>query len=369
MNIQKFRGPTLQDAVEAIRQQWGPEAMVLHVERQKTSRPFFGKAQEWVEVTARPPETPTVSRGGARLAPPASIFTEINSLRDEIHGVGATIRQLERVNWARAQVENKTLDHPMLNFLIEKGLDPEMAMELLAEWSARDSKLDLDRCMTDLDRRLPRLGWKDLFPPDQGRCTLLLGLPGSGKTLLLLKIAARMRLSEQTEVVLVSGDLSRPGPSQELALYSEILQIPIVQIFDLSELRNLTQEHSPQTHILVDWMGISPYSRDSWQPLEYFKQYHPHAQIILTASLASDLRGWQRLRSQFVGLPIVGLALTQADLEHRFGKIWEAVHGTDLPLVFLSTGKNVPGDFCEGSGFPFAQHLFQGYSHVSAATS
>jgi flagellar biosynthesis GTPase FlhF len=53
--------------------------------------------------------------------------------------------------------------------------------------------------------------------------------------------------------------------------------------------------------------------------------------------------------------------LTQADLEYRLGKIWEGVRGTNLPLAFISTGKNVPGDICEGTGFPFARLLFKEY--------
>ena len=149
-------------------------------------------------------------------------------------------------------------------------------------------------------------------------------------------------------------------------MYAEILQIPIRQIFELSDLQKVAKELDARTHILVDWKGINPFDAQSWQPLKLLKQYHPHPQIILAASLASDLRIWPEVRAQFSSLPIVGLALTQADLEHRIGKIWEAIRGTKLPLAFISTGKNVPGDLVEGRAFLLGPQLFRPYSLVWA---
>jgi len=369
METQKFRGATLQEAVEAAQRQCGPEAMVMHVQRQNVPGSVFRRRKEWVEVIARAPERDPA--GLPAVASPSgggSILEEIHALRDELNGFGSAIRQMERITWARGQVERNIVDHPMLNFLVERGMNSESALELLADWSRADATLDLQHCMTDLDRRLPRLRWEELFPSEPGCCTLLVGLPGVGKTLMLLKIAARLRLGGHSEVILVSADMSRPGPSQELNLYSELLGIRVVDIFDLSEVRRIAEEGTARTHLLVDWNGISPYSRESWEALEQLRHLHWHPQLLLAASLASDLRNWQYLRNQFSHLPLVGLALTQADLEHRVGKIWEAVHGTNLPLALISTGKNVPGDLCEAGGFPFAQLLFRGYSAMTSAT-
>jgi flagellar biosynthesis GTPase FlhF len=362
MQAEIFRGATLQEAIDAVRNRWGSDAVILNFEKRNDSKPVMGRSKEWIEVMAKPPTVlapQTIT--SAPVPPPEVVSDELNALREEIQGFSTAVRQIERINWAKTQLQSKSTQHPLVSFMIEKGMDSVAALELFADWNMVDQKLNLKKCAQDLDQKLPRLGWDDLFPTKQGRCTLLMGLPGSGKTLLLLKIAARLRLGQQAKVLLVSADMTRPGPSQELSLYSEILKIPVQQIFDLDELQQISRENSSDTHILVDWKGISPYALQSWQPLEMLKRYHRYPQILLTASLASDLRNWQQLRSQFSVLPLVGLALTQADLEHRLGKIWEAVRGTKLPLAFLSTGKNVPGDFYEGDTFPFGQYFFRGY--------
>lgn len=365
MEIDKFVGPTLEDAVEEVRQRWGSDAIILHVEKQRSPRKLFGQPKEFVTVTAKRPEK-NQSQNAVSSSVDPSMLKELSFFREEVQELRATMRQMERIQWARTQVESKALQHPLLDFMVKKGLSCDFALELFLDWSGKNPSLDIIQCMSDLDRRLLRLGWGDLFPKDHGRCTLLLGLPGAGKTQLLIKIAARMRLMNQTEVLLVSGDMSRPGPSQELALYSEILQIPVTQIFDLAELKALAQQASPRTHILIDWKGVSPYSQESWKELEDLKKHHPASQIILTASLVSDLRNWNSLTEQFTTLPLVGVALTQADLEYRLGKIWEASRETGLPIAFVSTGKNVPGDFFEGKGFPFAKHFFHDYTPLSS---
>jgi flagellar biosynthesis GTPase FlhF len=386
----KFKGNNLQEAVEAVQRTWGPGAIVLHVEKTRVPGGLFQKAREWVEVTARPPvaDAPVEidpSAGGlvtsadqlfssnsksathpqtGRSASPG-VLDEISELKEKIDGFGATMRQMERIQWARGQVELRETQHPLMRFLIEKGLSQDDAIELVADWAGENPNLDLAACAQLFERRLKTLDWSSLFPRDHGRCTLFMGLPGAGKTLLLVKIAARMKLFENTRVHLISADMTRPGPSHELSLYGEVLDIPITQIFNLQDLKRVMGELTSDTHLLVDWGGISPHERESWEPLLQFKACHPHAQILLTASLASDLDTWKRLRDQFLGLPLVGLALTQADLEPRWGKVYGAIRGTNLPLAAVSTGKNVPGDFIDGKAFPLSDYLFKGQTRAN----
>lgn len=373
MQTLKFKGLTLQAAIDAIHRKWGPNAVILNVEKHKESGSLFRSGKQWVEVTARPaapvqkliePPIPTLEQTDA---PVDLVEEELTSLRNELKDFSASVRQIERINWARHQVQNKTSKpHALVSYLIEKGIEPQEAAALYSEWTCRHGTLDINACALDIDQRMDRVSWDEIFPSHEGRCTLLMGLPGAGKTLLLMKLAAQLCLRKKSKVLLVSADLSRPGPSQELSMYAEILQVPVRQIFDLAELEQIAKETDPQTHILVDWKGINPIEHQTWQPLKCLKQYHLRPQIILTASLASDLRIWTDLRSQFSSMPIVGLALTQADLEHRIGKIWEAIQGTKLPLAFISTGKNVPGDLVEGTAFALGPQLFRAYSLVWA---
>ena len=47
--------------------------------------------------------------------------------------------------------------------------------------------------------------------------------------------------------------------------------------------------------------------------------------------------------------PVTDLIFTHLDEETRWGKLWNFVLGTDLPIRFLSAGQNVPGHFREAT--------------------
>ena len=361
MPSEKFTAPTLPEAIEMIRRRWGAEAVILHVQRRVEPKRFFAPARQWVEVTAMPPPATGRSERSVEVAPPLPIMEQLDGLRGEIRQYQTTVRQLERIQWARTQCDAKVLKHPLLEFLLERGLSVDCAVELLAEWISAQESLDLARCMAEMDKRLPRLSVEDLFPPQAGKCTLFLGLPGCGKTLLMTKVAARLCLARRGEVVFVSADLSRMGASQDLILYSEIFQIPVITLFDLAGLKEVIEKVSPTTQILVDWKGVSPLDSKSWELLQSLPHEALKLQLILTTSMVSDLAILKPMRERLAGLPVMGLALTQGDLEPRVGKVWEAHRTTGLPLAFFSAGQNIPGDFYDGKGFPFARCLFAGY--------
>ena len=47
----------------------------------------------------------------------------------------------------------------------------------------------------------------------------------------------------------------------------------------------------------------------------------------------------------FSVLPLSGLILTHLDEETRWSKCWNLVLATQLPILYLSGGQNIPGDF------------------------
>lgn len=368
MASEKFTAPTLPEAIELIRRRWGPEAVILHVQRRVEPKRLFAPERQWVEVTAMAPAAarPAEPKGepnaaAAAAANPEPILEQLDGLRGELRQYQTTMRQLERIQWARAQCDGKVLQHPLLDFLLERGLSADCAIELLANWVSAQETLDLPRCMAEVDQRLPRLSFDELFPPHAGKCTLFLGLPGCGKTLLMTKVAAQLCLARQGEVVFVSADLSRMGASQELVLYSEIFQIPVITLFDLAELKEVVEKVSPTTQVLVDWKGVSPLDSKSWELLQSLPHQALRLQLILTTSMVSDLAILKPMRERLAGLPVAGLALTQGDLEPRVGKVWEAHRSSGLPLALFSAGQNIPGDFYDGKRFPFARCLFAGY--------
>ena len=51
----------------------------------------------------------------------------------------------------------------------------------------------------------------------------------------------------------------------------------------------------------------------------------------------------------FASLPAEDIVFTHLDEETRWGKIWNVVLGTKLPVRFLSAAQNIPGEFFQAT--------------------
>ena len=58
-------------------------------------------------------------------------------------------------------------------------------------------------------------------------------------------------------------------------------------------------------------------------------------------------------------LRISDVIVTHLDEEPRWGRLWNLVLGTGLPIRFLSAGQNIPGEFTEARVDRVLSHVFQ----------
>ena len=73
----------------------------------------------------------------------------------------------------------------------------------------------------------------------------------------------------------------------------------------------------------------------------------PQVHLVLNAAYETSLL-LDQVRT-FSSCPLTDLIFTHLDEETRWGKLWNFVAGTPLPIRFLSAGQNVPGHFREAT--------------------
>ena len=71
----------------------------------------------------------------------------------------------------------------------------------------------------------------------------------------------------------------------------------------------------------------------------------PLTEIYLVLNASYDLGLLLSHARFFSVLPLSGLILTHLDEETRWSKYWNLVLATQLPILYLSGGQNIPGDF------------------------
>ena len=293
MHIRRFVGPTLLEAVRKVKEELGPDALVLSTRSVRVARGRFGLlARTAVEVTAavdrdhhpaasgRGEVRRTGEDGAAGAARPERVgpdpsWRELVIGRALVEPLQAEIRELRR---SVERLSGDRLDEDLLGEiralrrlrldadaarsgdrlagrLVAAGLAGRHARSLAAEIAAGPEedapRLLAQRLARRLERRLaiPRA--------DEGpRADLLVGPTGVGKTTTLAKLAALASDLAAEEVALLTADTWRIGAEAQLKSYARLLGVPFERVTSPDELGRLANRLA-RSRLLIDTAGRS----------------------------------------------------------------------------------------------------------------
>ena len=98
---------------------------------------------------------------------------------------------------------------------------------------------------------------KVVEPNDFQGVEIFVGPNGSGKTTSLVKIATEYVINQKQSVAVISTDVSKVGATEQIKTYCRILNIPMQIIKSPDELDDAVRAYENYDHILVDTPGIS----------------------------------------------------------------------------------------------------------------
>ena len=102
---------------------------------------------------------------------------------------------------------------------------------------------------------------------------------------------------------------------------------------------------SEDTLRFIDLPGVSANDREARRVLVDQVNDFAQSEIYLVLNASYDLGLLLSHARFFSVLPLSGLVLTHLDEETRWSKCWNLVLATQLPILYLSGGQNIPGDF------------------------
>lgn len=393
MLVRRFTVRSMPEAMDLIRRELGPEAVILSSRR--TSAPGFVnrlRRRKVYEVTAaagsaRSPGTMVSSKevpAGLRPSPDGRenayrseadrrlelVEEELRELRSVVAAVMGHSRAaghpagqewtaladmikgsppgLERV--AAPVVLKKKVD-PAVEDLARRleatGLAPDLAHEFKASLGSRapgESGQSLRSILRGfVGEKLDSIGAPRLITPDD-RIVTFLGPTGVGKTTTVAKLAAQARIREGRRVGLLTLDTYRVGAIEQLRTYADILGIPLAVAETAGEVRASVGQLSDCELILVDTAGRS-YLEDAHiaDLSALFGELPPHL-TYLVVDLKERVAEAVRIARRLEVLRFDAMVLTKAD-----EAIWPSLALTmaarfKKPLSYLGTGQRVPDD-------------------------
>jgi flagellar biosynthesis protein FlhF len=351
-----FVAASAEEAVAQIRARLGPEAVVLHVR----PLPAHGLARLWqkpmIEVLAHIPEpTPSVE-----AAPVSQALEEFRQRLDQIEQQVKTPPARPEPNVVHVpefapRVPNLDADGWHLGDLLQKtGLEPRFAERVLDEARRQygDDPPGSLRDEIELARAFLTASWQPAQASPPHSLHAIIGPAGSGKTTCLCKWITQATLVEGRLARVWRLDGATANMAESLTVYCEILHVPSERAW-----QNAGGEIAEDIGF-IDLPGVDWRKPEAIQELAERLQQFGSPRLHLALNGAYDISVIFAQVRAFASLPIEDLIITHLDEETRWGKLWNLVLGANLPLRYLSTGQNIPGDICTASPEAIFQQQF-----------
>jgi flagellar biosynthesis protein FlhF len=179
---------------------------------------------------------------------------------------------------------------------------------------------------------------------------VFVGAPGVGKTTALCKWLTVSVLLQARKARVWRLDARTANTAESLSVHGDILGVPVE--------RSWTGNPISEDIAFVDLPGAEWSDATAINALADKLRTMPVSQTHLVVNAAYDATVLLEQVRAFARMPISDLIVTHLDEEPHWGKLWNLVLGTGLPIRFLSAGQNIPGEFREADVERVLMRLF-----------
>ena len=344
MNVKKYRAASVQQALQMVRAELGPDAAVLETrELPRNLLSWFRPRQ--VEVTAAR-DVQVAPRVEAPVPEPVTLELQrqLNSLKSLVEG-------LQGQQAGPAQVPETCFR--LFADLIDAELSEELARELIdrvCEGGPNDDDALLKARICRLVEEEIHVGGPIEVHPGQRRVVALIGPTGVGKTTTIAKLAANFHLRQRRRVGLITVDTYRIPAVEQLRTYADIIDLPMEVVSTPREMRQAVDRFAELDLVLMDTAGRSPSDDVKIQELKTMLAEAQADEAHLVLSSVSSTAGLRRTAERFSEAGATSLLLTKLDEATGLGAILPLLRSCPLPLSYLTNGQNVPDDIEPADG-------------------
>jgi flagellar biosynthesis protein FlhF len=190
------------------------------------------------------------------------------------------------------------------------------------------------------------------------RPIMLVGPPGSGKTVTAAKLAARARL-EQRDCLLISTDTERAGGSARLAAFAQILKMELQTADAKAGLAELGRAANGRA-AFIDSASVNPFDSAEMSELASAAAAGGAEPVLVLAAGGDALEAAEIARA-FAAIGAVRMIATRLDTARRHGGILAAT-STGLALAELGASPTIGDGLLPASAVSLARTLL---AHIS----
>jgi flagellar biosynthesis protein FlhF len=403
MKMKVFHADTMHDAIRAIKEELGPDALILSTKRvKKGSLPFSLFGRSLLEVTAATDSNAEQAVPDRQEASPSmqDAALPVENRREQAPAFQDTLSSLLRsphppesgvekakmsspvtkpatqsvTQWRFRHLKHELLDLQqqltsslpdesqaagssfpaplarVCRLLVTQGLRPATAESLCIALRRRLSQESLhsDSEIQDGLHRLCmeriRVSGPLLDAENDYKVAMFIGPSGAGKTTAIVKLAAHYRLQQNRSVALITLDTCRMAAVEQLRMYAHVLGVPLETAQTTVEVVEAIRRQRQASLILIDTPGLGPHETAQLMSLAGLKDLHGSIETHLVLSATTRMQDLRRTVARYTDCAPSRLLFTKLDETEEYGNLFELAYQTTLPLSYWSNGQRVPED-------------------------
>ncbi len=295
MRLKSFHGNSMAEAMKQVRDTLGDDAIIVATREEEGGGIRVTAA---IDDTHTPPAPKVSAQADKVLAPEEDV---LDVIADALYRHGVPANLAERL---MTLVGNFAVADPLL--ALSAAFDQAFSFKPLQDLSA--------------DKPL-----------------LLLGPPGSGKTIVAAKLATKAVLAGKKPTV-ITTDFVRAGGVEQLAAFTRLLNIPLVEVEDAYALEGALAVH--KAPLIIDTAGCNPWQSESLTELQTLtRQAGGDACLVLPAGM--EAQEGAELAQHFQQQGVNQLIITRCDVVRRVGSMLAIAYEARLSLAAMSNDPNV----------------------------
>lgn len=359
MRIKKYEAPSIEIALHRVRNELGPDALILQTQKIKKRPRFSIFKKEIFEVTAaldnnreKPAASVAKPKNGKVQGNPINVFeSRFVQLQKQLADVGSMVMNIKtQLNTGNVKLPD-AFTKTYQDMIFENQFDNEIAEKLLFEISQnlgdKSASVSDKEIRTELQNLIAgkiNVTGAVKLDADKRKVVVLVGPTGVGKTTTMAKLAAHFSLVENRKVALITADTYRIAAVDQLKTYAEIINIPLDVIVNPQECRSTLAVHSDKDIVLIDTAGRSPYNKEQVEELKKLIKASSPCETHLVLSSATALPDTLKAIEAFGRDNINSLLFTKIDEASGLGRLVSILIKTGLPMSYVTNGQNVPQD-------------------------
>ncbi len=372
MKIKKFLASSLKAGIEKMKEEIGPEAVILSTrtttvndvelveivagieepiftdEQQPTIgdlvRKSFArdrKEQENFDQNEKVPEVFATSAHNEKeqvVLDQSKVYEEFAELKKQLSAIEQTMKYRHAASFSprSAAIYMK---------LVSQGIGENESLRISGILSAMKPSATMDSLLQFARKEiLSKITFSKPLEKKGKKVITFVGPTGSGKTTTIAKLAVVCKLVFQANVLIVSADTIKVGGAEQLQTYASIAGIQFQSVYSIQDLRFLLKQEQYRDIILIDTVGRSHKNKEHLEELANVIEATNPTNTLLVLPANYSATTFDSIIKNFHPLGIDGLVVSKVDEVDQLGIVIETLKKHSIPLTYLTTGQKVPGD-------------------------